>query len=97
MTIAEAVTQFDACYSKHRQIGDTKKDFYCGITNDIERREQEHHANFLYHVEANNSDVAKKLETKLHNAGYDTGDKLGNGSDDSIYVYMYRKHSFTKE
>lgn len=43
--------------------------------------------------------VTKKNNKKtLHEQGYDTGDKVGNGQENSVYVYMYRKiHGITNE
>lgn len=97
MTIAEAVQRFNQVYLRNRKTGDSKYNFYCGITNDIERREGEHNANYLYYVECSTADMAKQLEAALNNEGYDTGDKLGNGTDDSVYVYIYRKTRATVE
>lgn len=97
MSIEKAVQKFNQVYLNKHKPGDSKYNFYCGITNDIKRREGEHNTSFLYYVSSNNANAAKELEAALHDEGYDTGDQVGNGSDDSIYVYMYRKHSFTKE
>lgn len=97
MTIAEAVQRFNQVYLRNRKTGDSKYNFYCGITNDIERREGEHNTSFLYYVINNDADSAKELEAALHDEGYDTGDKVGNGTDESIYVYIYRKTQTTVE
>lgn len=35
--------------------------------------------------------MQKKVEKLLHEKGYCTGKQLGNGNEDSVYVYMYRK------
>lgn len=97
MTIAEAVQRFNQVYLRNRKTGDSKYNFYCGITNDIERREGEHNANYLDTLKCQNADTAKDLEAALHDEGYDTGDKVGNGTDESIYVYIYRKTQTTVE
>lgn len=33
----------------------------------------------------------------MHAEGFDMGDKLGNGSEDSVYVYVYKKGRNTIE
>lgn len=71
--------------------------YYCGITNDIERRVREHNAECLGYIKAETAQDAKDLEVLMHEEGFDTGDQLGNGSSDSVYVYVYRKTSNTFE
>lgn len=98
MTIGQAVEKFNAVYTNNRKTGDTKFSFYCGITNNLERRNTEHNIDkVLYYVTSDTFDTAKELESLLHEEGYDTGDKLGNGTDDTKIVYMYRKGSNTIE
>lgn len=98
MTINQALEKFNAVYWNNRKVGDTKFNFYCGITNNLERRNTEHNiSEVLYYVTADTFDRAKELEALLHDAGYDTGEKLGNGTDDSTIVYMYRKGRDTIE
>lgn len=66
--------------------------FYCGITNDIDRRMSEHNATAFIWVTSKDVDAAISLESKLGEQGFDIGSNPGNGaSDDSIYVYMYKK------
>ena len=91
MTIQQAVEEFNKVFQKNKGFLEGKDDFYCGITNDIERREQEHNAEILYCVKANSFEKAKELEQALHDEGYDTGAQVGNGQEDSIYVYIYKK------
>jgi len=73
--------------------------FYCGITNDLERRMGEHNATPLAWVKSNNAQAAIALEDKLGELGFDIGRNSGNGADeDSIYVYIYKKlPGITKE
>lgn len=98
MTIGQAVEKFNAVYTNNRKTGDTKFSFYCGITNNLERRNTEHNIDkVLYYVTSDTFDTAKELESLLQEEGYDTGDTLGNGTDDTIIVYMYRKGSNTIE
>lgn len=91
MSIKEAVVWFNQHYDESRKTGDTKNNFYCGITCDLERRANEHNASFICHIKCDTFDTAQELEKQLHAQGYDTGDKVGNGQENSIYVYMYRK------
>ena len=51
MTIDEAVKEFIDVYNNNRKPLDIKRNFYCGITNNLERRKGEHHVDdFLYSV-----------------------------------------------
>lgn len=97
MTIEEAVQRFNQVYLRNRKTGDSKYNFYCGITNDIERREGEHSANYLDTLKCQNADTAKDLEAALHDEGYDTGKQTRHGIKNSRYVYIYRKTSTTIE
>lgn len=36
-------------------------------------------------------ETAKKLEAKMKDEGFDTGKQLGNGQEDSKFVYVYKK------
>lgn len=76
-----------------------RKSFYCGITNDLDRRMSEHNAKALTWVKAKNAKAAIELEKRLGEIGYDIGSNAGNGAaDDSVYIYMYKKVSgITKE
>lgn len=71
--------------------------FYCGITNNVTRREDEHEADYLGWVNAKTFARAKSLEARMHKEGFDTGEQLGHGREDSIYVYVYRKTRNTIE
>lgn len=75
-----------------------RKNFYCGITNDLNRRMGEHNAKPLVWVKARNQENAIMLEEALGEKGYDIGSVAGNGAaDDSVIVYMYKKSLFTNE
>lgn len=92
MTLKEAVSEFNKVYTEKRHNEDTKKNFYCGITNDLDRRNSEHEVGaVLYSVTADTFETAKQLELMLHNEGYDTGTQAGHGVENSKIVYMYRK------
>lgn len=67
------------------------RNYYCGITNDIHRREREHNANFLCYVRVNNVHMARSIEIAMKFYGYDTGRRSGNGGKpDSVYVYIQK-------
>lgn len=77
-----------------------RKEFYCGITNDIERRLAEHNAQD-WHVgevvalaDCGTADKAAEVEGLMREKGFDVGgsDNPGNGGvTDSTYVYLVRK------
>lgn len=85
------LARFENTYMNYFKIGETRKDYYCGITNDLNRRSKEHNATFILTKEMKSFEDAKKVEKLLHEKGYCTGKQLGNGNEDSVYVYMYRK------
>lgn len=82
-------------------IGDNKNAFYCGITNDIDMRMQQHRDND-FNIAGNqvgawlcrNVECATEVERRMGEFGYDIGkgEKAGNGAnDDSRYVYILKK------
>lgn len=82
-------------------IGDNKNAFYCGITNDIDIRMQQHRDND-FNIVGNkvgawlcrNAECATKVERLMGEFGYDIGrgNKAGNGANyDSCYVYILKK------
>lgn len=82
-------------------IGDNKNAFYCGITNDIDIRMQQHRDND-FNIVGNqvgawlcrNAECATEVEKLMGEFGYDIGkgEKAGNGAnDDSRYVYILKK------
>lgn len=91
MTVKNALRLFKIHYLTDVPCGKSMSDYYCGITNDLKRREKEHNAKILFAAKMSNTNEAKEVETKLHDMGFDTGKQLGNGSDDSVFVYIYRK------
>lgn len=82
-------------------IGDNKNAFYCGITNDIDIRMQQHRDNDFIIVGnkvgawlCRNAECATEVERLMGEFGYDIGrgNKAGNGAnDDSCYVYILKK------
>lgn len=66
--------------------------YYCGITNDISRREAEHHAEFIKHLRLPNRVFADEVERFMGRSGFDVGRRPANGGNKrSVYVYIYRK------
>ena len=83
------------------KIGDYNDSFYCGITNDIDIRMQQHRDNDFNIVRNQvgawlcpNVECATEVEKRMGEFGYDIGrgNKAGNGAnDDSRYVYILKK------
>lgn len=83
------------------ESGDFKKSFYCGITNDVDIRMEQHRtSNFSIADErvcayvCANVEVAKQVERLLGEAGYDIGGQnaAGNGAaETSCIVYFLKK------
>ena len=82
-------------------IGDNKNAFYCGITNDIDIRMQQHRYND-FNIVGNkvgawlccDVECATEVERRMGKFGYDIGrgNKAGNGAnDDSCYAYILKK------
>lgn len=81
-----------SCYSKSDQ-NLNRSDFYCGITNDLERRAGEHNVeNFLICAKCSSFEVSSAAEKLISEKGFDCGEQSGNGTDDSVYIYMYQKN-----
>lgn len=89
--------QYLSCFNK----GETKHDYYCGITNNLDKRMDEHRRNDFEIVEdrvfawnCKNVDVAAEVEKRLGKLGFDIGDTktLGNGGvENSTIVYLLEK------
>ena len=81
--------------------GETKHDYYCGITNNLDKRMEEHRCEDFEIVEdrvfawnCENVDVAAEVEKRLGDLGFDIGDTktLGNGGvENSTIVYLLKK------
>lgn len=81
--------------------GDLKKSFYCGITNDVDIRMEQHRTSNFSIVDERvcayvcaNVEVAKQVERLLGEAGYDIGGQnaAGNGAaESSCIVYFLKK------
>ncbi len=98
MTIFDAVNFLRSCCKDSKGfIPTTFGSFYCGVTNDISRREGEHKAKFLGCVTAKTVKGALELEALMYQEGFCTGKQLGNAGEDSVYVYVYKKGPNTVE
>lgn len=80
--------------------GDLKKSFYCGITNDVDIRMEQHRtSNFSIADErvcayvCANVEVAKQVEKLLGEAGYDIGGQnaAGNGAAETSCIVSFLK------
>lgn len=97
-TIEDAVTALKSFCQKSSPSGITDyKGYYCGVTNNIDRREIEHKVKFLGYVYAKSVKGALDLEARMHQEGFNTGDQLGNAGADSKYVYVYKMTKDTVE
>mgnify|MGYP004703643921 FL=1 len=105
---AEHMTVDEICDSIHDYVntvlyktGDYKDSFYCGITNDIDIRMQQHRNNDFNIVRNQvgtwlccDVECATEVERRMGEFGYDIGreNKAGNGANDySCYVYILKK------
>lgn len=87
------VDLFKDNYSAKRSLGDTKKDYYCGITNNLEVRANWHklpNKEYVYTYECDSFETSSQVEKALQDAGFYVGSEAGHGQDDSVYVYMYK-------
>ena len=92
MSISETVDWFNSIYELNKMPGDSKDAFYCCITNDKEERRKQHNVSrFLGVTKCDTFETAKKLESLMHEEGYDTGKQLGHGTADTVYCYLYKK------
>ncbi|MGI6124526.1 MAG: hypothetical protein ACOYIG_10155 [Acetivibrionales bacterium] len=87
------VDLFKDNYSAKRKLGDTKQDYYCGITNNLEERAAWHKLpdkKYTYTYKCDSFETSSQVEKDLQDAGFYVGSEAGHGRDDSVYVYMYK-------
>lgn len=86
-------------YITNWKSGETKSQYYCGITNDIDIRMQQHREED-FKIENNSvhawicasKEVATEVEELADKEDYDVGKKSGTGGvDSSILVYFLKK------
>lgn len=91
MEDAELVANYieERCHTKGNSSR-SKKHFYCGITDNPDRRAEEHKVDsFLCCVKCKSYTVSSEVEKILAARGFDCGKKQGMGNKDSVYVYIY--------
>ena len=76
------------------------REFYCGITDDVERRLFEEHNvskenGFWIYGPADDIEVAREVEKHYLNLGMQGS--TGGGNEDSIWFYCYLVMQYTKE
>ncbi len=88
---------YDAIIAYIRRQGGQYSDWYCGITDDTERRLFDEHRvpgeSSWIHVDCESNEAARATEEALINLGCDGG--AGGGDENSIHVYAYLKTSIT--
>jgi len=96
--IEQTIDWFNSVYELNKKQGDGKSSFYCGITDNVERRQNEHNvSHFLAVTKCDSFETAKTLEYRMQDEGYDVGNQVGNGNQASVFCYIYKKSSDTKE
>lgn len=96
MTLKEVIEQFKGHCPMSIRYG--YGEYFCGATNNLERRTQEHKIpNVLYNVRADKKVLAQDLLKALKQLGFDTGNSIGSGQDDSLTVYVYKKGESTEQ
>ena len=99
MTLDQVVTIFNYEYEQHRLDGDSRNDFYCGITHDLKERNDGHKiddSEIICHIRTSSFDDAKAVEAALEREGFNVGGKVGNGIPQTTIVYMYRRTPTSK-
>jgi len=96
MTIEETVKFFLA--HTVNMSGGIASDYFCGMTNNPERRRKEHGAlRLLAKTNCGNKDCARSLMRELEKAGFDVDPDIMSGQDDSVHVYVYKKSKLTMQ
>lgn len=94
MTIEEGVQLFIAKTTGN--VNGNLSQYYCGMTNNPERRRKEHGAiQLIDYLVCKNKDAARDLLRQLSDTGFDVDNDIMSGQDDSKIVYVYRKTSLT--
>lgn len=96
MTIEKAVKYF-----QERTVnteGGNASDYFCGMTNNPERRRVEHGAmKLLASMNGSSKETARQFMRDLAEAGFDVDPDIMSGQDDSVNVYVYKKTGLTKQ
>lgn len=94
--IDEIVEYFEMMHKSQYNYGDSRQDYYCGITNNIKSNLLRHNIDgYDACVECGTYEKASQVEKELGEYGFDIGspnNPAGNGgAEDSTIVYMVRK------
>ena len=81
---AEVMDEMFQCLSH----GTTRKDWFCGITDDIDHQSEFHKVDLYFVNCANNAEAGKAYEI-LKGMGYSSSDKVKTELKDSFFVYVY--------
>ena len=100
--MAQTAKQIIADIDAHLQKSSAKhyKDFYVGITKDIDDRLFDFHQvpqkdHWYIYQKATDDDESRAVETHFLDIGMDGGD--GGGDEESVFVYCYEISNVTKE
>lgn len=78
--------------------GGMASDYFCGMTNNPERRRKEHGATeLLARTKCSDKECARNLMCELVEAGFDVDKDIMSGQDDSVHVYVYKKSRLTMQ
>lgn len=81
-------------YKSNFKYGETKNDYYCGITQeDVSDNLTRHRiTHYLVAYQCDNAEIAAEVETILGQKGFNIGDADGGngGNNQSVVVYMYK-------
>lgn len=97
LTEKQILGRFEKAFADSK-FSDEKSDYYCGITDDLDRRAKEHNVDgYCLTMNLITFEAARDIEQKLSSLGFDCGSQLGNGNEKSVYVYMcYKSPGFKK-
>lgn len=95
MTVEERVKDFIRLANIS---GGSLSDYFCGMTNNPDRRRREHGAlRLLQSTKCSDKDCARDLMRQLADAGFEVDKDIMSGQDDSLYVYVYKKTKLTMQ
>ena len=96
MTKQEIIEEIRKACDKYKHL--SYSEFFCGMTNNVSRRKKEHGVDEIeYDVCLKKKEYANDLLTELSKLGFDTTYQIGNGQDDSLWLYAYQKNFLTTE
>ena len=94
MTIEEGVKRFIA--NTTGNVNGYLSQYYCGMTNNPERRRKEHGAlKLIDYLPCDKKEIARDFLSQLSDIGFDVDPDIMSGQDDSNIVYVYKKTSLT--